>query len=177
MSIVNRQRCRAENATLPSAEPSTPHAQQGKAHDRRAPQNFPLQLGLRSHLAVARLLPVHWLRPLRTPATTPAKVHAGLRRDFLKKTSCASLLKCPCFFFAPAINDRKSGKRHCRPKSPSRKRQSHWIGLPRPTARPLIYPSAHIGHGPRPRLPPEPARFPIARPGIWMPPVCLSWHV
>jgi len=129
------------------------------------PQSFPLQLGLRSHLAVARPLPVHWLCPLRTPATTPAKVHAGLRCDFLKKTPCASLSESAnVFFFAPAINDQKAGKRHCRPNSPSRKRLSHWIGLPRPTALPLIYPSAHIGHCPRSSLPPEPATFPIARP-------------
>lgn len=79
---------------LPSP-PTTPRAQEGKAHDRRAPQNFPLQLGLRPHLAVARPLPVHWLRPLTTPATTPAKVHAGLNRDFVKKTPCAPHSQSP----------------------------------------------------------------------------------
>lgn len=168
--------------SLRPAKPSTPRAQEGKAHDRRAPQNFPLQLGLRSHLAVARPLPVHWLRPLTTPATTPAKVHAGLNRDFLKKTPCAlhSGAHPQLFFLAPAHQrrPRTPRKRHCRPNSPSRKRLSHWIGLLRPTALPLIYPSAHIGRCPRPSLQPEPAGSPLPGPGIWTPqPVCLSWHV
>lgn len=183
MSTVNA--CCAVCATLriPSAKPSTPRAQEGKAHDRRAPQNFPLQLGLRSHLAVARPLPVHWLLPLTTPATTPAKVHAGLNRDFLKKTPCAphSRSPSPAVFFSrscPSTTTEKPGKRHCRPNSPSRKRLSHWTGLLRPTALPLIYPSAHIGRCPRPSLQPEPAGSLLPGPGIWTPPpVCLSWHV
>lgn len=121
MSTVNA--CCAVCATLriPSAKPSTPRAQEGKAHNRRAPQNFPLQLGLRSHLAVARLLPVHWLRPLTTPATTPAKVHAGLNRDFLKKTPCAphSRSPSPAVFFLsllPINDDRKARQTALSPK-------------------------------------------------------------
>jgi len=74
------------------------------------PQSFPLQLGLRSHLAVARPLPVHWLCPLRTPATTPAKVHAGLRCDFLKKTPCASLSESANVFFFCSCHQRPKGR-------------------------------------------------------------------
>lgn len=169
MSTVNA--CCAVCATLriPSAKPSTPRAQEGKAHNRRAPQNFPLQLGLRSHLAVARLLPVHWLRPLTTPATTPAKVHAGLNRDFLKKTPCAphSRSPSPAVFFSrscPSTTTEKPGKRHCRPNSPSRKRLSHWIGLVRPTALPLILPVGPYWSLPSTKSPARTSWISIARP-------------
>lgn len=121
-------------------------------------------------LAVARPLPVHWLCPLTTPATTPAKVHAGLNRDwtFSKRRHARLTPRVhPQLFFSHSCPSTTTEKARQTALSPKLSLSETTVPLDRPPSTHGAAPDLPVGPYwslPSTKSPARTSWIPIARP-------------